>query len=200
MCCAHGLRKWPRPSVFLRWLNSSLVLDSLRAPLRVPFVLHPDPLPLDADPTRFGAVVLHQLTEPRVFDCLSGGDALLGVVDEDFPEQVQEKFVELCGGRDDFFQALHGSDEFARLSRSVGERVSEVLVLEEASGAVAIAALALFHDFADQGFVNGIASDSLMTTRSACASSASSKKSARPTSASTRSTLTLQDRGKRADG
>lgn len=150
------------PSMLLLPLKSSLVLDSLRPSLRVPFILHPDPLPLDPDSARFRAVVLHQLAEPRVLQRLSGGDALLWVVDEDFPEKVQEQLVKLRGGRDDLFKALHGPDEFARLSRGVGEGIGEVLVLEKARGTVTVASLALLHDLADEGLVDWVARDSLM--------------------------------------
>lgn len=143
-------------------LCSSLVLNSLRSSLRVPFVLHPDPLPLDPNSARFRAVVLHQLAEPRVLERLPGGDALLGIVDEDFPEKVQEQLVKLRGGRDDLFKSLHGPDEFARLSRGVGEGVSEVLVLEKARGTVTVASLALLHDLADEGLIDWVARDSLM--------------------------------------
>jgi hypothetical protein len=37
-----------------------------------------------------------------------------------------------------------------------------VLVLEKASGAVAVAAFALLHHFADESFVDWVASDGLM--------------------------------------
>lgn len=124
------------------------MLDSL--PLAITLILRANPLSLNTNPAGFSAVVFDQLTEPGVLQCLSRSDALLGVVDEDFPEQVQEKFVELCGRRDDFVQASHGLDKLLGLPWGIIEGIGEVLVLEEAGGAVAIVALALPHDFTNE--------------------------------------------------
>lgn len=46
----------------------------------------PISLPIHTYPCGFGAVVDDALLEPWMFQCLLGGDALSGVVDEDLPE------------------------------------------------------------------------------------------------------------------
>lgn len=96
------------------------------------------------------------------------GDSLFGVVDKNLPKQIEEKLVELCGRRDDLVQTLHGADKFPGLPGSVGERIREVLVFEEAGGAVAIATLALLHHFANEGLVDLVAGDGLTVHVSQC--------------------------------
>ena len=59
-------------------------------------------LPLAPDARGLGPVVDEALFEPGVLESVLGRDALLGVVDEDFLEQVEELFVEGCVGWDDF--------------------------------------------------------------------------------------------------
>jgi hypothetical protein len=145
-----------------REFASSLVLDSPLTSITLPLALRTESLSLDPNPASFRAVVFDQLAEPRVLQRLPGSNALLRIVDEDLPKQIEEQFVELCGWRDDFVQTLHGANELARLARSVGERIRQVLVLEEAGGAVAIAALTLLHHFADERLVDLVASNSLM--------------------------------------
>ena len=141
---------------------SSLVLDPRLASVAVPLTLRAESLPLDPDATSFRAIVFDQLAEPRVLQRLPGRDALLGVVDEDLPEQIKEQLVKLCSRRNDFVQTLHGANELPRLPRGVGEWICQVLVLEEAGGTVAVAALALLHHFANQRLVDLVASNSLM--------------------------------------
>ena len=141
---------------------SSFVLDPLMASVAIPLVLRADSLPLDPNTASFSAIIFDQLAEPRVLQRLSSSDALLGVVDKYLPEQVEEELVELCGWRDGFVQTLHSANELPRLPRCVGERICQVLVLEEAGGTVAVTALALFHYFADERFVDLVAGDGLM--------------------------------------
>lgn len=143
----------------LRNSSSSLVFNPFS--VAIPLTLRTNPLPFNANPAGFCAIVFDQLTEPRVLQCLSCGNPLLWVVDKDFPEQIQEQFVELCGGRDDLVQAPHGFDEFLRLPWRIAERICEVLVFEESCSTVAVVALALPLNFADEGFVDKIASDGL---------------------------------------
>ena len=141
---------------------SSLVLDPRLASVAVPLTLRAESLPLDPDAASFRTVVFDQLAEPRVLQCFACSDALLGVIDEDLPQQIEEQLVELCSRRDDLVQTLHGANEFPRLPWGVGERICQVLVLEEAGGAVAVAALALLHHFADKRLVDLVAGDSLV--------------------------------------
>jgi hypothetical protein len=143
-------------------VSSSLVFNPLMASVAISLTLRAKTLPLNPDSASFRAIVFDQLAEPRVLQRLSGSDALLRVVNEDLPEQVEEQFVELSGRRDNFVQTLHGANELTRLARSVGERICQVLVLEETGGAVAIAALALLHHFADERLVDLVTSDGLM--------------------------------------
>jgi hypothetical protein len=132
------------------------------ASVTITLALRAETLSLDPDATSFRAIVFDQLAEPRVFQRFSGSDALLRVIDEDLPEQIKEQFVELGGRRDDFVQTLHSANELTRLARGVGEGICQVLVLEKAGGAVAVAALALLHHFADERLVDLVAGDGLM--------------------------------------
>ena len=141
---------------------SSLVLDPLMASLAIPLTLRTKTLSLDPNSASFRAIVFDQFAEPRVLQRLSGSDALLRIIDEDLPEQIKEQLVELSGRWDDFVQTLHGANELTRLARGVGERICQVLILEEAGGAVAVTALALLHNFADERFVDLVAGDSLI--------------------------------------
>ena len=141
---------------------SSLVLDSSLSPVAFTFTLRAESLSLNPNPAGFRTIVFDQLAEPRVLQRLSCSNALLGVVDKDLPEQIEEQLVELCGRWDDFVQTLHGANELARLARSVGERIRQVLVLEEAGGAVAVAAFALLHHFANERLVDLVTGDSLI--------------------------------------
>lgn len=47
-----------------------------------------------ADPVSFGAVIDEAFFEPRVLQCLLGGDAALGVINEDLLQKIQELAVE----------------------------------------------------------------------------------------------------------
>lgn len=140
---------------------SSLVLDPRLASVAIPLTLRAESLSLNPDSASFRTIVFDQLAEPRVLQCLTCSDALFGVIDEDLPQQIEEQFVELCSRRDDLIQTLHGANEFPRLPWGVGERICQVLVLKEAGGAVAIAALALLHHFADEGLVDLVTGDGL---------------------------------------
>lgn len=153
---------------YRRARGSSLVLDSLRSSLAFPLALRTHSLPLNADSTSFCAVVFDQLAEPRVLQCFPGSDSLFWVVDENLPKQVEEQLVKLCGWRDNLVQTLHGADEFPRLPGSVGERIGEMLIFEEAGGAVTIAALALLHHFANERLVDLVTGDGLTMLVSQC--------------------------------
>ena len=132
------------------------------ASIAIPLTLCAESLSLDPDATSFRTIVFDQLAEPRVLQRFPSSDTLLGVIDEDPPEQIEEQFVELCSRRDDFVQTLHGANELPRLPRGVGEWVCQVLVLEKAGGAVAVTALALLHHFADERLVDLAAGDGLI--------------------------------------
>lgn len=54
------------------------------------------------DPRCFSAVVDQAFLEPWMPEGLFRGDAFVGVVDEDFAEEVKELFVEEVAGGDDF--------------------------------------------------------------------------------------------------
>lgn len=56
---------------------------------------------LPPEPSRLGAVVLEALLEPFVLEGVLGGDALVGVVDEDLAEEGEELLVEVGGRGDD---------------------------------------------------------------------------------------------------
>ena len=60
---------------------------------------------------RFGALVLHRLPEPRVFEGFQGGNPSVGVVDEDLLQQIEELLVEGRICRDDVLQRVGQSDE-----------------------------------------------------------------------------------------
>lgn len=62
-------------------------------------------LALAADARGLGAVVDEALFEPGVLEGVLGRDALFGVVDEDFLQQVEELLVEGCIRGDDFLIA-----------------------------------------------------------------------------------------------
>ena len=141
---------------------SSLVLDPCLASVAIPLTLRTKTLSLDPNSASFRAIVFDQLAEPRVLQRLSCSNALLGVVDKDLSEQIEEQLVELCGRWDDFVQTLHGANELPRLPWGVGERIRQVLVLEEAGGAVAVAAFALLHHFANERLVDLVTCDSLI--------------------------------------
>lgn len=144
-----------------RAVASPLVLKPLRSSLAFPLAVRAHSLPLNSNSASFRAIVFDQLAEPRVLQCFPGSNALFGIVHENLPKQIEEQLVELCGWRDNLVQTLHGADELPGLPWGVGERIGEVLIFEEACGAVAITALALLHYFANEGFVDLVASDSL---------------------------------------
>lgn len=78
--------------------TSPLITSSIRPLLPIPSVcLYPSrlPLPLQTNLVRLCAVVHERLLEPRVLERFFGGDAFLGVVDEDAAEEVEELAVEV---------------------------------------------------------------------------------------------------------
>ena len=82
---------------------------------------------------------------------------LLRIVDENLAQQIQEKLVEGVGRRDRFLKTLHALDELLRLPRRVVCGIGEVAILEEARGAVTVAAFGAALHFTDEGFVDGVA-------------------------------------------
>src|SRR5699024_5444515 len=56
------------------------------------------------DPHSLGAVVVLGLLEPGMLQGLFGGDALLGVVDEDLAQEVEELIVESGGCGDEILR------------------------------------------------------------------------------------------------
>lgn len=98
-----------------------------------------------------------------MFECLSCGDPLLGVVYKDFAQQIEEKSIEVGRLRDDVFQTLHATHKLPGLAWCVGHWVCQMAVLEEPSRRVPVSSLGETLDFADKGAVDRIARHSLKT-------------------------------------
>lgn len=90
-----------------------------------------------ANPIRFRAIIDEALLEPGVLQGLLGCDALLGVVDKDALEQVEEVAVEGGIGGDKFlhkqksvmFQVNAGAQLHSQSMLSLHERISVKPVL-----------------------------------------------------------------------
>lgn len=63
-------------------------------------------LALYLDLRRLGAIVDRAFLEPRMLESLFGGNAALGIVDENLAKEVEELFVEGCGCRDEVLKMM----------------------------------------------------------------------------------------------
>lgn len=79
-----------------------LLLVSTRIHLRPPLNSTPP------DPRRFRAIIDQTFPEPGMPEGLLRCEAFVGIVDEDFLEEVEEFFVEEVGGWDDFLCVILG--------------------------------------------------------------------------------------------
>lgn len=126
-----------------------------------PVIVRRNLFSLKLDPRGLGAVIFNEFIEPGMLQGLPRSDSLPGIVNEDLPKQIQERLGERRGGRNNFFQLPHRTDEFSGLARSVRLRVLQLAILEKASSGISIMLLRHAMDFTDKRAVNGIAGHSL---------------------------------------
>ena len=68
--------------------------------------LFPCPVPLHPDSCGFSTIIGNRLLEPLMLEGLLGGKTLLGIVDEDTAEKIEELLIECCSRGDDLLQQL----------------------------------------------------------------------------------------------
>ena len=63
--------------------------------------LFPGSVPLHSDPRGLSAIVRNRLLEPLMLEGLLGGKTLLGIIDKDAAEKVEELLIECCSRGND---------------------------------------------------------------------------------------------------